>query len=166
MIHMIEDMGVPAHANKVYHQGNVTEFDNFEFLALSNWKPNFQNINKQDPEFSEPWRYYDFSQGWTHADAPNYNSRSSFSKFWQTASASEKMLLSNRQGRISYVVMWALNSATKAFRKPNQASANPSNPFKTTIDLTKVDLNSNSMIMPSLVTDEKGRGRSVILYTS
>jgi hypothetical protein len=29
MLHMIEDMGVPAHANGVYHQGNASEFDNF-----------------------------------------------------------------------------------------------------------------------------------------
>ncbi len=37
MLHMIEDMGAPAHANNVYHQASVREFDNFEFLALSNW---------------------------------------------------------------------------------------------------------------------------------
>jgi hypothetical protein len=36
MLHMIEDMGVSAHANKVIHQENITEFDNFEFMALSN----------------------------------------------------------------------------------------------------------------------------------
>jgi hypothetical protein len=116
IIHMIEDMGVPAHANKVSHQGNLTEFDNFEFMALSNWKPNFNNINRQDPEFSEPWEYYNFSRDWTHADAPNYNSRDSFSKTWTFASASEQMLLSNRQGRICYLVKWALNSAAKAFK--------------------------------------------------
>ncbi|MFB2882166.1 hypothetical protein [Floridanema aerugineum] len=115
MLHMIQDMGVPAHANKVYHQGNLTEFDNFEFLALSNWKPKFDDINRQDPGFSEPWKYYAFSQEWTHADAPNYNDRDSFSKFWLTASSSEKRLLSNRQGRTSYLTMWAVNSAIKSF---------------------------------------------------
>ncbi|OKH54610.1 hypothetical protein NIES2101_07330 [Calothrix sp. HK-06] len=116
MLHMIEDMGVPAHANKVYHQGNLTEFDNFEFMALSNWKPNFNNINRQDPGFAEPWRYYAFSQEWAHADAPNYNNRNSFSKTWTFASKSERALLSNRQGRTSNVVKWALNSAVKAFK--------------------------------------------------
>jgi len=115
MLHMIEDMGVPAHANKVYHQGNPREFDNFEFLALSNWKPNFDDINRQDPAFSDPWKYYAFSQEWTHADAPNYNDRDSFSKFWFTASSSEKNLLRNRQGRTSYLTMWALKSAVKSF---------------------------------------------------
>lgn len=116
MLHMIEDMGVPAHANKVYHQGNLTEFDNFEFMALSNWKPSFDNINRQDPGFSEPWRYYALSQEWTHADAPNYNNRNSFSKTWTFASSSERALLRNRQGRTSTLVKWALNSATKAFQ--------------------------------------------------
>jgi hypothetical protein len=115
MLHMIEDMGVPAHANKVYHQGTLKEFDNFEFMALSNWKPNFNNINRQDPGFTEPWRYYALSQEWTHADAPNYNNRNSFSKTWTFASKSERALLSNRQGRTSNIVKWALNSAVKAF---------------------------------------------------
>ena len=115
LLHMIEDMGVPAHANKVYHQGNATEFDNFEFMALSNWKPSFDNINRQDPGFSEPWRYYAFSQEWTHSDAPDYKSPNSFSKFWTFASSSEQSLLRNRQGRTCYLVKWALNSATKAF---------------------------------------------------
>lgn len=117
MLHMIEDMGVPAHANKVYHQGNLREFDNFEFMALSNWKPKFDDINRQEPGFSEPWQYYAFNQEWTHADAPNYSNRDSFSKFWLTASSSERRLLRNRQGRTSYVTKWALNSAIKAFRQ-------------------------------------------------
>lgn len=115
MLHMIQDMGVPAHANKVYHQGSLTQFDNFEFLALSNWKPKFDDINREDPGYSEPWQYYAFSQEWTHIDAPNYNDPNSFSKFWFTASSSEKRLLSNRQGRTSNVTTWALNSAEKVF---------------------------------------------------
>jgi hypothetical protein len=117
MLHMIEDMGVPAHANKVYHQGTIKEFDNFEFMALSNWKPKFDNINRQDPGFSEPWKYYAFSQDWTHADAPNYNDRNSFSKLWLTASSSERMLLSDRQGRTCHVSQWTLNSAIKVFMR-------------------------------------------------
>lgn len=40
------------------------------------------------------------------------------------------------------------------------------NAFKTTVDLTKGSLNSTSALIPSLVTDEEGRGRTVILYTS
>lgn len=42
----------------------------------------------------------------------------------------------------------------------------PTNSFKTTIDLTKGSLYSTNALIPSLVTDEEGRGRTVILYTS
>lgn len=115
MLHMIEDMGVPAHANLLYHQGSPTEFDNFEFMALSNWKPSFAAINKADPGYDEPWRYYAFSQAWTREDAPGYLDTDSFSKFWITASDAEQDLLSNRQGRTAMVVQWALASAGRAF---------------------------------------------------
>jgi hypothetical protein len=118
MLHMIEDMGVPAHANNVYHQGNATEFDNFEFMALSNWKPRFDDINRSDPKYKDPWKYYDFNRDWTHADAPNYKSRNQFSKTWAFASKEERTLLSNRQGRTCYIVRWALDSAVQVFTSP------------------------------------------------
>lgn len=117
MLHMIADMGVPAHANRVYHQGNATEFDNFEFMATFNWKPSF-HINRADPGYTEPWRYYAFSESWTKADAPGYHDRNSFSKTWMFASQSERELLSNRQGRTCYVTMWTLQSAAIAFSSP------------------------------------------------
>jgi hypothetical protein len=117
ILHMTEDMGVPAHANGVYHQGNLTEFDNFEFMGVSNWKPSFASINRTDPGFTEPWQYYAFSQNWTSSDAPNYKDRNSFSKTWTFASKSERQLLSNRQGRTATVVKWALNSGINAFKK-------------------------------------------------
>jgi hypothetical protein len=116
MLHMIEDMGVPAHANKVYHQGNPTEFDNFEFMAISNWKPKYDDINRADPGYSQPWKYYALSQDWTHADAPDYTDRSTFSKTWLLASKEERTLFQNRQGRTCNVVKWALNSAVQAFK--------------------------------------------------
>lgn len=117
MLHMVQDMGVPAHANLVYHQGTAREFDNFEFLAYANWKPRFDDINKTDPQYDDPSKYYAFSQKWTRDDAPNYKDRNSFSKTWLTATPAEKRLLSNRQGRTCHVVKWTLNSAAKAFRK-------------------------------------------------
>ncbi len=115
MLHMIEDMGVPAHANRLYHQGSPTEFDNFEFMAFSNWKPSYDAINKADPGYDEPWRYYGFSEAWTREDAPDYTDTDSFSKLWLTASDAERQLLSNRQGRTAMVVQWALASAARAF---------------------------------------------------
>lgn len=115
MLHMVQDMGAPAHANKVYHQGNVTEFDNFEFMALSNWKPDFSQINKSDPGLKEPWEYYNFSKAWTKEDAPNYHSRDSFSKTWLFASDKERQLLRNRQARTCAVSEWTLRAAEKQF---------------------------------------------------
>ena len=116
LLHMVEDMGVPAHAHKIYHQGNLTEFDNFEFMALSNWKPVFDDINKTDPGFAEPWKYYEFSKDWTLADSPNYKDRNSFSKTWLLASKDERHLLSHRQGRTCNLVKWTLQSASKAMK--------------------------------------------------
>jgi hypothetical protein len=116
MLHMIQDLGVPAHANKVYHQASLSELDHFEIMAFSNWKPAFDAINKTDPAYAEPWRYYDFSRDWTRADAPDYKSRTQFSKTWTFARPEERALLRNRQGRTCHVTKWALHSAAKAFR--------------------------------------------------
>lgn len=115
MLHMIEDMGVPAHANGVYHQGDLTEFDNFELMALQKYDPDFADVNRKDPGYAEPWRYYRFSQAWTQADAPDYHDRSSFAKTWFTATAAQKALVRNRQARTATVAMWALNAAMKVF---------------------------------------------------
>ena len=117
MLHMIEDMGVPAHADGVIHQGNLTEFDNFEFMALQKWDPDFKDVNRKDPGYSDPSKYYRFSQDWTHADAPDYHDRNSFSKTWLTASDAEKALVRNRQGRTATVTLWALHAAMAALAK-------------------------------------------------
>ena len=111
MLHMVEDMGVPAHANGVYHQGTLTEFDNFELMAAQKWAPDYKDVDRQDPRYGDPSRYYGFSADWTRADAPGYHDRSSFSKTWLFASAAEKALVSNRQGRTATAAMWALRSA-------------------------------------------------------
>jgi len=118
MLHMIEDMGVPAHAHKIYHQGNATEFDNFEFMSLNNWKPRldlFRGDGLQPDPGIEPWEYYSFSKVWTLEDSPDYLDRNSFSKTWSAASQAEKDLLQNRQGRTEAVAQWALQSAVRAF---------------------------------------------------
>lgn len=115
VLHMIEDMGVPAHANGIYHQGNITEFDNFEAMALQRWEPDFSSINRDDPGYDSPADYYAFSQDWTAADAPDYRDTDTFSKTWLTASDEEEDLVRRRQARTAMVVMWALRRATMAF---------------------------------------------------
>jgi hypothetical protein len=117
MLHMIEDMGVPAHANGVIHQGTLTEFDNFEFMAAQKWDPDFKDVNRKDPGYTDPSKYYRLSQDWTHADAPDYHDRNSFSKTWLTASDAEKALIRNRQARTATAALWALNAAMKALAK-------------------------------------------------
>ncbi len=115
MLHMVQDMGVPAHAHRVYHQGTVSEFDNFEFMALLNWKPRFSEIGLEDPLYADPWRYYYLSESWTRLDVPSYKSRNEFSKFWITSTSSEKRLLGNRQGRTAVLTKWAIESALRNF---------------------------------------------------
>lgn len=124
MLHMIQDMGVPAHANRVIHQGNPKEFDNFEINAAAhttylNLRGNqsTDRINKSDPGFTDPWKYYAFSESWAKEDAPNYNNRDSFPKtrfpFFYTKNDEE--LMKNRQYRTWAVSKWTLESAIKNF---------------------------------------------------
>jgi hypothetical protein len=118
MLHMIEDMGVPAHANGVYHQGNASEFDNFEALALQKWDPDFDNVDRRDPGYvGKPWRYYEFSREWAAADAPDYDDPDEFSKTWLTADDEEEQLVRDRQARTAYTTMWALRRAAEVFAK-------------------------------------------------
>jgi|SRR5208337_600317 len=133
MLHMVEDMGVPAHANNVYHQApsrnEVLKFDNFEAISALNWEPSFGDINRKDPLYNtarnlpQPWLYYKFSESWTQSDARNFfgaggytlGDRDNFPKFWKSASDQQKALVSNRQGRTCKVTEWALKSAMNAF---------------------------------------------------
>ena len=108
ILHMVQDMGVPAHANGVYHQGTVSEFDNFEAMGLQKWDPNFDDIDRKDPGYADPSQYYRFSQKWTAADAPDYQDTDTFSKTWLTASDEEEELVRNRQGRTAVLSFWTL----------------------------------------------------------
>lgn len=115
LLHQIQDMGVPSHAHDIYHQGNATEFDNFEFMALWNWGPDFENIGKEKPGLDDPSGYYGFSKTWTLEDAPNYAGRDGFSKTWTFASREERALLRGRQGSCCYLTKWTIESALDAF---------------------------------------------------
>lgn len=120
LLHQIQDMGVPAHAHDIYHQGNATEFDNFEFMALWNWKPDFLGIDKQDPRvkdpaaYADPSAFYEFSRKWCIEDVPHYASRKQFSKTWTFASPDERKLLRKREAATAMVTKWALAAAVIA----------------------------------------------------
>jgi hypothetical protein len=141
ILHMIQDMGVPAHAWGIEHQGNHKEFDNFELVGLSNWKPKFDEINKEDPGYSEPWLYYNLSQQWTREDTKTklesilpeelrpvdanldevteYLQETKtpfpFPMTWTFASPEDRQMFMNREGRICALSEWALNAAARAF---------------------------------------------------
>jgi|GEM_PF-1165580 len=123
MLHMIEDMGVPAHAKKLIHQGNMTDFDNLEFMALTNWEPQYDpfmdGVAQHDFKYDDPWRYYALSERWTLSDVrafpPGYNSIHTFSKTWALATDAERDFFSKRQGRTCLITGWALNDAITQF---------------------------------------------------
>lgn len=122
LLHEIQDMGVPAHAHDIEHQANPTEFDNFEYMALWNWKPDFSLVDKEDPAvedvdtYADPSAYYQFGKNWCLEDAPNYKTRNDFSKTWTLASEAERRLLSQRQAASCLVTKWALEKAAIAFQ--------------------------------------------------
>ena len=125
LLHQIQDMGAPAHAHDIYHQGNPTEFDDFEFMALWKWKPDFGAIHKQDPRtknpaaYADPSAYYEFSRKWCIEDVPRYPSRKQFSKTWLSASRQERDLLRKRQAATAIVTRWALAAAVVACEQPD-----------------------------------------------
>jgi hypothetical protein len=117
MLHMIEDMGVPAHALGHYHQ-KFLPVDHFEWMAFFNWKPNYADqVNRRDPLFDNPSDYYKFSQDWTLTDARGYRS-SQFSRTWLFASKAERKLLANRQDRTRRLVAWTLRSVARVWHLP------------------------------------------------
>jgi hypothetical protein len=115
ILHMVQDMGVPAHANGIYHQGTVSEFDNFEAMAALKWEPDFERVDRKDPGYADPSRYYRFSQDWAATDAPDYRDTDTFSKTWLTGDDDERQLLSDRQARTATVTMWTLRAIAKGF---------------------------------------------------
>lgn len=129
LLHQIEDMSVPAHAQNIYHQANPTEFDNFEMMGLLNWKPDFAVVDRRNPKRDDPSAYYERGKSWCLEDAPDYKDRSAFSKTWATASDAEKELLSKCQATACLLSEWALESAMITFERENNSQpANSSTP--------------------------------------
>ncbi len=125
LLHMIEDQGVPSHAWEIEHQA-LNPSDNFEKLALLCWNPDYDTVDKVDPKYLSPYKYYKFSKEWTIEDTEHWNGRykrwnktNSFRVglgFWLTATKQERILLRCRQARTVKVTMWTLNSACMFFK--------------------------------------------------
>ncbi len=120
VLHWVEDMGVPAHAFHVIHQGTFSLRDNFELLALQKWAPLYSSINHSDPAYTAPSDYMSFSGVWASTDFqaawPGVTyTRSFFSSSWLWASNKEATFVENRQGRTATLTKWALYAAVTHF---------------------------------------------------
>lgn len=130
-LHMVQDMGVPAHANSVHHQAPTPDepliFDNLELVALMNWKPDPGLVDREDP-LLPPEGYYGFAREWTRQHAPDYDeeSRDEFGKnrhriyhvlpaSWKTSSDEERALVARQQACSAAVSRWVLQSALAEF---------------------------------------------------
>lgn len=115
IMHFVADMGAPAHAFHVIHQGTLAEKDNFEACALQKWDPLY-NINRSDPGYAAPHDYIGFASDWTIADwkaayGTKTYTRTFYPTLWLFQTSTQKTLLRNRQGRSAYATFWALKTA-------------------------------------------------------
>jgi hypothetical protein len=115
VLHWVEDMGVPAHAFHVIHQGTLTQADNFEILALQKWAPLF-DLTASDPYYMAPSDYVVWSGTVTasdfHATFPGKTySRSFFGTIWWFLSSKQSNFVKEREGRTAVMAEWALRAA-------------------------------------------------------
>ncbi len=116
LLHMVEDMGVPAHALHVYHQASPWDWDDFEIMALEKWSPSYADVNRADPGLRAPADYVAWSGEWAandfHESFPHVAyTRTFFPVMWLFASSKEKTFVKDRQGRTAMVATWALERA-------------------------------------------------------
>jgi hypothetical protein len=116
VLHWVEDMGVPAHALHVVHQGTFAERDGFEVLALQSWSPSFNAVNRWNPRYGAPSDYVAFSGAWAAQDFAETwpgraYTRTFFPTVWLFTSRAQAQFVRNRQGRTAVVTEWALESA-------------------------------------------------------
>lgn len=90
LLHQIQDMGTPAHAHNIYHQGNLKECDYFEYGALWNWKPNYRLVDRQTPALKDPLGYSD----------PRLTMTSAGSGVWRTSPNMPRANRSRNPGRL------------------------------------------------------------------
>lgn len=117
LLHLIQDMGVPACAHGIPHVPPFSEpgnpnakYDHFELLAYNHWDPDFRSVNRTDPGLEEPWQYYETSRRWTLADTPGYDA-DACPKAWSAASEEYRWLVRARQARTCAVTKWTLRCA-------------------------------------------------------
>lgn len=116
ILHYVEDMGVPAHAFHMVHQGTLSQKDNFELLALQYWSPSYSSVNRVNPLYTSPDAYVAMSGTWAAQDfaytwpGTTYT-LSFFPSTWFFISSTKSNFVKNRQGRTATITKWALESA-------------------------------------------------------
>ena len=116
VLHWVEDMGVPAHAFHVIHQGTLSQRDNFELLGLQRWAPKYDAMNRTYPGLASPSDYVVWNGAWAAADfnqtfpGTTYDTRF-FATSWLWASSTQATFVRNREGRTAVAAYWALYSA-------------------------------------------------------
>lgn len=118
LLHYVEDMGVPAHAFHVIHQGSFAQLDGFEALALVWWHPSYAAIGRVDPKLAAPSDYVAYSGRWAADDfAASFPqttyTRSTFPAMWLLTSAKQRAFVHDREGRTAVVTTWALERAVE-----------------------------------------------------
>ncbi len=120
LLHYVEDMGVPAHALGVYHQGDWAHHDDFELMAVQSWDPLF-DVDRADPRFEAPSDYMFWNGTWTASDfhdtfpGVTYTTRF-FAASWLTASDTQATFVREREGRTALAAMWTLETAAWLWR--------------------------------------------------
>ena len=118
ILHFVEDMGVPAHAFHVIHQGSLSQKDNFELLGLASWSPSYSAITVSDPYFGAPSDYV----VWNGNNAKShFNSvfpgvtytRTYFASSWLWISSKQATFLHNREGNTAVAAKFALLAAAE-----------------------------------------------------
>ncbi len=117
LLHYVEDLGVPAHALGVEHQGTWSDMDNFEWMALTRWAPDF-STSRWDPWLATPDQYTSESSQWTRDDfASSFPgatyARNFFPMTWVLVSRRYTTFVKQREGSSAIAASWALESAMR-----------------------------------------------------
>jgi hypothetical protein len=118
MLHFVEDLGVPAHALRVWHQSSPSNWDHFELLGFQKWAPLYDSINESDPYYASPADYVALSGTWAASDfASSFPgvtyTRTYFAKTWLFAPTAQKTFVREREGRTATIATWALLAAAE-----------------------------------------------------
>jgi hypothetical protein len=119
VMHWVEDMGVPAHAFHVIHQGTLSQADNFEILGLQRWSPLYDSL-AADPSYAAPSDYVLWNGAWTKQDFqsnfPGVTYTTGFFPFlWPIFSNNKSKFVQEREGRSAVAAKYALHAAVVAF---------------------------------------------------